>query len=333
MTPWPDAFPRVPDADWTALPLEELALKYDTVEAHGWYANLDRTVGELAGWLGPGDLLLDYSGGTGILADRLLARVGDREVGVLVVDSSPKFLRLALRKLGDDPRVAFRRIAWLRGQGRLERLDEVLPDGLGGRFRAVASTNAVHLYTDLVDTLASWRRFLAPGGRAFVQSGNVGGRGVPPGAWTIDATVEAIHEAAVGIVREEPGWEAWRPFLEDGEHMAAHDELRGRYFLPVRPLSRYTGALEEAGFRVLSADREVIPARVDEWREFLAAYHEGVLGWAGGAEKVTGRPPSAEVVERRLRLLEAAMERVFGGAEAFEACWTYLTAEAGSGEG
>ena len=53
-----------------------------------------------------GDVLVDYSGGTGILARRLLDRIGERETGIVIVDASPKFLRLALEKLGDDPRVA-----------------------------------------------------------------------------------------------------------------------------------------------------------------------------------------------------------------------------------
>ena len=69
---WPGGFHRIPDSDWVQLPVEELALKYDTVEDHGWYRNLDRTVSSIAEWVQPGELLVDYSGGTGILASRLL---------------------------------------------------------------------------------------------------------------------------------------------------------------------------------------------------------------------------------------------------------------------
>jgi ubiquinone/menaquinone biosynthesis C-methylase UbiE len=101
---WPAGFPRVPDADWVARPPEELARKYDTVREHGWYRNLDLTLETLATVLQPGEILLDYSGGTGILAERLLPALG--ETGILIVDASPKFLRVALDKLGGDERVA-----------------------------------------------------------------------------------------------------------------------------------------------------------------------------------------------------------------------------------
>jgi hypothetical protein len=72
-----------------------------------WYRNLDPTVEDLARHLEDGDLLVDYSGGTGILLDRLNLRIFDRQVGTLIVDSSPKF-RVALDKFGDEERVAFR---------------------------------------------------------------------------------------------------------------------------------------------------------------------------------------------------------------------------------
>src|SRR5688572_11088482 len=131
--PWPPSFPRVPDEDWTRQPLGELALKYDNVEHHGWYENLAPTVDVLAEALREGDLLVDYSGGTGILADRLLQRIGDRSVGIVIVDASPKFLRLALEKLGHDERVALRLMLYLKDRKRLQLLDEVLDPGSLGR--------------------------------------------------------------------------------------------------------------------------------------------------------------------------------------------------------
>jgi len=105
---WPPGFERVPDADWTRQPVDTFGLQYDTVENHGWYRNLDPTVEDLARHLGDGEVLIDYSGGTGILLDRLKLRIFDRQVGMLIVDSSPKFLRVALDKFRDEARVAFR---------------------------------------------------------------------------------------------------------------------------------------------------------------------------------------------------------------------------------
>ena len=69
---WPRGFRRVPGDDWVGQRADTLGLTYDTVRDHGWYRNLDLTIERLGAHLRPGDVLLDYSGGTGILAQRLL---------------------------------------------------------------------------------------------------------------------------------------------------------------------------------------------------------------------------------------------------------------------
>ena len=167
-------FARVPDEEWTRQPVDTFGLHYDTVENHGWYKNLDPTVEDLARFLTGDQILVDYSGGTGILLDRLKLRIFDRRFGMLIVDSSPKFLRVALDKFQDDDRVAFRCLRWLKEDKRLQLLEEVLGAELLARgVDAIASTNAIHLYLDLPGTLAWWARVLRPGGRVFVQSGNI----------------------------------------------------------------------------------------------------------------------------------------------------------------
>jgi SAM-dependent methyltransferase len=322
---WPAGFSRIPDDDWVGQPPETLALTYDTVQDHGWYRNLDPTVERLAVKLIPGDVLLDYSGGTGILAERLLQQL-DPEIGILIVDASPKFLRVALDKLGGDERVAFRLIRYLRDERRLETVQEVLEAPLLERgVDAVSSTNAIHLYYDLEDTLRSWRELLRPGGRAFVQSGNIGVPELPEGSWIIDETVEAINAAAEDLVRTDDRYAPYRSGLDDARR-AAHGELRRKFFLPVRPLSHYVDALEAAGFRVDRVEHRTIAADTAEWTAFLSAYHEGVLGWVGGSERIEGEPPTAEAVADRLRLLGESVERVFGGGS-FDAVWTYIEAE------
>ena len=319
---WPDGFVRVPTAEWVDAPPEELAQKYDSVREHGWYRNLDPTVATLAARLRDGDLLLDYSGGTGILADRLLAEIGDREIGILLVDASPKFLRVALEKLGHDERVAFRLIEFLRAEKRLQTLQEVLePPLLDRGVDALASTNAIHLYYDLDATLRSWRSLLRRGGLAHVQSGNIGVPDLAPGAWIIDETVEAISAAAERLVRSDERWAQYRDRIGDPRYAA----LRRKFFLPVRPVAHYLEALERAGFTLERVEHRTIEARTDDWREFLATYHEGVLGWVGGSERVDGVPPSDEAVADRLELLRLAVDEVFAG-ETFEAAWTYLDA-------
>ncbi len=325
---WPEGFVRIPDEDWTRSPVEELALKYDTVQNHGWYRNLDLTVEQLGRHLREGQILLDYSGGTGILASRLLEELRERSFFILIVDSSPKFLRLAAEKLGRQPRVALRLIRYLKDEGRLQLVHEVLEGSLLERgLDAVVSTNAIHLYYDLEETVSSWSRVLRPGGRAFVQSGNIGLPYMPAGSWIIDETVEAIARQAEAIVRSDPKFAAYRPLLDDERRMDAYRHLRRKVFLPVRPIAHYLASLEAAGLRILEVTHLPILAHADQWYEFLSTYHEGVLGWVGGSAKVEGTEPSEAAVADRLELIERGLTEVLGGRQSFQAIWTYITAE------
>ena len=324
---WPTGFERVLDEEWTRADLDTLALKYDTVENHGWYRNLEPTLDQLAAHLRDGMTLIDYSGGTGILLDRLLHRIPAVQAGYLLVDSSPKFLRLALEKLGREPRVGFRLIHFLKAEKRLQLLDEVLPAPMIGRFDALASTNAIHLYYDLDDTLRSWHRALRSGGRAFVQSGNIRNPDAAPGDWIIDATVEQIDAVARDLVRERPAYAAFRAGVDDAARMREYDKLREKFFLPVRPLAYYVDQFRAAGFGVVDVTTRSIQAEVADWYQFLAAYHEGVLGWAGGSRRIDGADPSEETVALRLQLMRDALDRIFGGKPSFQASWTYLTCE------
>ena len=322
---WPAGFRRIPDDDWVEQPPESLALTYDTVQDHGWYRNLDPTIERLAERLRSGDLLLDYSGGTGILAERLLAEL-DAHVGILIVDASPKFLRVALDKLGGDERVAFRLIRYRKEERRLQTVQEVVEAPLLDRgVDAVSSTNAIHLYYDLGDTLRSWRAVLRPGCTAFVQSGNIGVPDLPEGTWIIDETVEAINAAAEQLIRTDDRYQPYRDGLADEARRAAYGELRRKFFLPVRPLAHYLGALEAAGFRIERVEHRTIAAETAEWTAFLSAYHEGVLGWVGGSERIEGVPPSEAAVADRLRLLRESVDHVFAGGS-FDAVWTYIEA-------
>ncbi len=322
---WPAGFDRVPDDDWTRQPLDTFGLRYDTVENHGWYRNLDPTVEDLARSLTGGQILVDYSGGTGILLDRLKLRVFDRRFGMLIADSSPKFLRVALDKFQDDERVAFRCLRWLKAEKRLQRLEEVLGPPLMARgIDAIASTNAIHLYLDLPGTVASWARVLRPGGRVFVQSGNIRNPDAKPSEWVLDETVWAIHEVAVGLVRNDARYAAYRGALDDGARMRAYLAYRDRVFLPVRPLDFYVRCLQDAGFVVDEVTARGIEARVDDWFEFLSAYHDAVLGWVGGSAKVESAAATADAVRDRLALIRHAMETLFGGRPSFRCCWTYI---------
>ena len=325
---WPEGFDRVPDEEWTRQSVDSFGLAYDTVEHHGWYRNLDPTVEDLARDLSDGDLLIDYSGGTGILLDRLKLRMFDRQVGMVIVDSSPKFLRVALEKFRDDPLVGLRRLLYLKDRKRLQLLDEVLgPEMLARGADAIVSTNAIHLYYDLPDTLESWTRTLRPGGRVFVNSGNIRNPRARPNEWILDETVWVIYEVAEGLVRIDPRYAAYRDTLDDEGRMEAHRAHRDRVFLQPRPLQFYLDALEAAALHVRDVREETIDASVDDWFELMSTYHDAVLGWVGGTEKVDGRPPSEEAVADRLGLIRHSMDILFGGRTGFRACWTYITAQ------
>jgi SAM-dependent methyltransferase len=323
---WPDGFAPVPDEEWTRSPIDPSGRQYDTVDNHGWYRNLDPTVEQLDGALREGDVLVDYSGGTGILLDRLRLRIFDREVGMAIVDSSPKFLRVALDRFRDDHRVAFRLLRYLKDEKRLQALDEVLDPPLLRRVDAIVSTNAIHLYTDLAAALAGWARTLRPGGRVFINSGNVRNPDAGAGEWILDETVYVVHEVATGLVRTDTSYAGYREVLDDAERMRAHLAFRDRVFVAPRPLDFYTGELSRAGFAVQDVTRATIVADVDDWFEFLSAYHDAVLGWVGGTARVEGRPPTEEAVRDRLTLLRHAMEVIFGGRRTFRCCWTYVAA-------
>ncbi len=323
---WPPGFDRIPDEDWTRQPVDSFGLKYDTVENHGWYRNLDPTVEDLVRYLEEGHTLIDYSGGTGILLDRLKLRIFDRQVGMLIVDSSPKFLRVALGKFSGDERVGFRLLRWLKDEKRLQLLEEVVgPELLARQVDAIASTNAIHLYGDLPATLASWARVLRPGGRVFVQSGNIRNPQGRANEWILDETVWAIHEIATGLVRNDLRYAAYRPLLDDEARMQRHLAYRNRVFLPIRPLEYYLRCLEEAGFKVEDVAARTIEANVDDWFEFLSAYDDAVVGWVGGSSKVEGRAPDEQAVRNRLSLMRQAMDTLFGGRKTFQCYWTYVT--------
>ena len=320
---WGD-FERVPAEDWVEQPVDAFGLHYDTVENHGWYRNLNLTVEQLAGDLHEGQVLIDYSGGTGILLDRLRLRIFDRQAGMLIVDSSPKFLRVALDRFRSDRRVAFRRLRYLKDEKRLQYVDEVVPRGFVAD--ALVSTNAIHLYDDLENTLRAWTRVLRPGAKVRINSGNLRNPRAGENEWIIDETVYVIHEVATGIVRTDDRYAAYRAVLEDAERMRAYLDYRDRIFLAPRPLEYYLDALRGAGFEIEGVREETVEADVEEWYEFLAAYADAVLGWVGGSAKVDGEPATEKAAADRLVLLRESLNTIFGGRPTFRCCWTYITA-------
>jgi SAM-dependent methyltransferase len=322
---WPVGFTRIPDEDWASAPLAESAVNYDNTGDHGWNRNLDPTVAQALSVLDENKRLLDYSCGTAILAERILREI-DYPVGVLNVDASAKFLRVAVDKFGHDERVAFRLLDRVAGEQRLRRLDEVADAELiDCGIDVVTSTNAIHLYHDLAETFGTWRQVLRPGGLALICSGNVHNPARGPDEWIIDETVASINEIAATTVATEPLFARYRESLADSSRMAAHKAFRDKVFIAVRPLEQYLDALSGAGFRVLNVFERTVPVSIRDWAEALASYHDAVLGWVGGTRRVEGEPPSDSAVRDRLFLIHHSLQRLFGHDETFPASWTYIT--------
>src|SRR5262249_13780790 len=150
-------------------------------------------------------------------------------------------------------------LRYLKEERRLERIGEVVgPDLLDRGFDVIASTNAIHLYSDLDETLASLFRVLRPGGMLFVNSGNVRNPRAKPNEWILDETVWVINDLAEGIVRTDPRFAAYRAVLDDTAQMKQHAAFRDRVFLEPRPLDFYVDALTSAGFTVEDVREESI---------------------------------------------------------------------------
>ena len=165
---WPDGFDASPMRTGSTAPWTPSASPTTTSRATAGTATSTPRSKSWPRPLRDGDILLDYSGGTGILLDRLELRLFDAQVGTLIVDSSPKFLRVALEKFRDDPKVALRLLRFLAtsaGSNGSTRCSA--PAWLPGASTSIASTNAIHLYPDLADMPPAGRGSSGPAGRCW----------------------------------------------------------------------------------------------------------------------------------------------------------------------
>ena len=134
-----------------------------------------------------------------------------------------------------------------------------------------------------------------------------------------------VADLAEGIVRSDPAYADYRHLLDDTERTKAHAAFRDQVFLAPRPLEHYLAQCTGAGFVVESVREASITAGVQDWYEFLTAYHGAVLGWVGGTERIDGTAPTDTAVADRLRLMRQAMDLLFAKRPSFQACWTYIT--------
>ena len=172
--------------------------------------------------------------------------------------------------------------------------------------------------------MASWLRALRPGGHVLINSGNIRNPRARRSEWILDETVWVVGDLAEGLVRTDPAYAAYRADLDDAERMKAHAAYRDRVFLRPRPLDFYLETLELAGLKVESVREASIEAGVPDWYELLATYHDAVLGWVGGTEKVDG----GRRLSRRSPIAwphPPRHGRPLPRPPTFQACWTYIT--------
>ena len=203
-------------------------------------------------------------------------------------------------------------------------MEEVLPESFYERKAdGLVSTNAIHLYYQLPETLRSWKEALKPGARVHIQSGNIRNPDADPDVWIIDETVEAIHRTAMEMVRTQPEYGALRPLLDDKEYMNAHDSLRKKYFLPVRPRSFYTETLTAAGLKRWTPHILILMLVSTSGMSFWSCTTKGF--WAGsGAAKITKKPTESGYRTRKDLMWKAMQTLIQRREKLFQTVWTYM---------
>ena len=308
---WPAGFDPVPDQPWTTeRGRTPSGVAYDHVEGHGWYANLDPTVEDLAADLRAGDVLLDYSGGTGILLERLRRRIGDRrrrhrDRGPVVRPSCAWRWRssAATRWWACGCSTA----RWTTRSGRS------WPRAASTRWSAPTRSTSTPTSTPWPQ---SGRGCSGPAAACCLSSGNV----TDPGGrrdWLLDQTVEAINERAQDLVRSDRTYERYEPLLQRPRAAGAPRRDPQAGVPRPAPAGRLRGRAHVGRpEREARCGEATIEASVHEWFDFLSAFHASVLGWI-----------PEEAVHDRLRLMRQAMEVLFAQRPTFAAGWTYITAE------
>ena len=193
-------------------------------------------------------------------------------------------------------------------------------------MKAIVSTNAIHLYDEIDETLKSWNNVLSKSGKIFFFFLNIRNPEAKE-SWIIDETVEHINKSSINIIKSNNSFKSLKIFLSNKKHMSKYKVLREKYFLPVKDLKFYTKSLQKNGFKISNIDWLPINAKVDEWFDFLSVYHEGVLGWVGGTEKIENKKINPKFISLRKNLIRLALDDIFKDKNNFQAAWTYITAE------
>ena len=317
---------KIIDESFLKSDVTEFALGYDRVKNHTWYDNLNYLVDLSKEYFNDDDFIMDYSCGTGIFPERLL-KSNVSCPRILMMDSSPKYLKLSYDKFGSNYKFFFRLMKYLKEENRLQTIDESIGEDYKELLDGIICTNAIHLYPTISDTIKSWNKLLVKGGKLLINSGNIYNPLMGADTKLIDQTVNEISKLSFDIVKENPKYFKYINLMEDFEYINKHNTLRDKYFLPIRPINFYTDELIKNGFKIVEVKTIDVGAKVDEWFDFLKVYHEGVLGWIGGVNKITGVDPKENEVEDRIDIMKLALNEMFNNKNDFKACWNYIICE------
>jgi ubiquinone/menaquinone biosynthesis C-methylase UbiE len=304
----------------------EFALGYDKVKNHTWYDNLNYLVELSKTYFNEDDFIMDYSCGTGIFCERLL-KSSISVPRILMMDSSPKYLKLSYDKFGRNYKFHFRVINYLKDEGRLQTISESMGKEYKDLLDGIVCTNAIHLYPTIDETIKSWNNILVKGGKLLINSGNILNPTMDKDGILIDQTVNKIAEVSYDIVKNNPKYNKYVDLIENFDYINKHNNLRDKYFLPIRPIDFYTDELIRNGFKLIEVKSENVDAKVDEWFDFLKVYHEGIIGWVGGSKKITGVEPTEEEINDRIEIIKTALDIIFENKNDFKACWNYIICE------
>ena len=317
---------KIIDDEFLKSDVTEFALGYDKVKNHTWYDNLDYLVKLSSEYFNEDDLIMDYSCGTGIFCERLL-KIKIDSPRILMLDSSPKYLKLSYEKFHRNYKFFFRLIKFIKEENRLQTIEESIGSKSSELLDGIVCTNAIHLYPNIQDTIKSWHNILVKGGKLLINSGNILNPDMDSSSVLIDQTVNRIAEVSYDIVKSNPKYSKYVDLIQNFDYINKHNKLRDKYFLPIRPIDFYTEELIKNGFKMIEVKTENVDAKVDEWFDFLKVYHEGIIGWIGGSKKITGIEPNEEEINDRVEIIKTALDIIFENNNDFKACWNYIICE------
>lgn len=322
---WGTGVVRIPDEDWTRSPVDEAALKYDRHGGNVFGSTWEPTVAQALSVFDTGNLLIDYSCGTGQFTERLLRSCTGR-ARVLNTDVSPRYLRLAAERFRHDDRVALRLLRKSNDALGFQSVDEVANDVIPN-FSAdvLTSTNAIHLYTGLPETLESWHRVIRPGGLVLISTGDMSNPNRSLSDWRLHDTVSTVNEIALNAVRTDSRFEQYRDKVEDEDLLKAYASLQDYVYPAIKPVDLYLDSLSDAGLKPLHYFEVPVNITAENLIDALSPYHEIILGWVGGSRKVEGRSPTKRALKDRLLLIRHCAEKLYDARDHFQCAWTYIT--------